>query len=187
MPGALARSTLNPAFYIVFRIPEIVFHSDYADDPLSGEATFSVDSYAASAADLPLLQPQQETNHNRLKALLVEDDPAQLFVLQQHIESIGLQTVTAQSIAEARERIRGESIAIGILDIHLPDGSGLDFCSEIDESSDLMGTPLVLLSSASHSSVVREARAAGGRYFLGKPYDPNVLITVVESLLREAL
>ena len=42
-----------------------------------------------------------------------------------------------------------------------------------------------VLSSLSEAGAVRKTRASGGRYFLCKPYDPNVLLAIIERALDE--
>lgn len=119
------------------------------------------------------------------KILVLEDDPTQLFLITQCLESLGLSVVEATTIAQANSQLELHRIVLAVLDIHLPDGSGLDLCAKIDESPAYAGMPIIVLSNTRQQDIVRQSRAAGGCFFLGKPYDPNVLLTIVESLLRE--
>lgn len=121
------------------------------------------------------------------KVLVLEDDPAQLFILQQHLESLNLEILTASTIEEARERLKDEKVELAVFDVQLPDGCGLDLCGEIDDSPEHMGLPVIVLSSLDQPSIIRETRAAGGCYFISKPYDPNVLLTVIERLLGDVM
>ena len=70
-----------------------------------------------------------------------------------------------------------------ISDINLGDQNGLELCAAMQEVETLRDTPIVILSGAQIPDVVRKAHAAGGTYYLRKPFDPDVLIELVEKAL----
>ncbi len=119
------------------------------------------------------------------RVLVLEDDPVQVQLLSSHLESLNMLVVVAGTIAAAEAELEKQVPHLGIFDVRLPDGSGLDLCERIDSDSRLSGIPIIVLSSMDTQDMVRRTRASGGRYFLGKPYDPNVLLLVIEQLLRE--
>ena len=139
----------------------------------------------AFVGEEPKLQPVQMDQPQR-KVLLLEDDPAQLLLLEQHLQALGLQTCTATTIEEAKLRLQESVYELALFDVQLPDGSGLDLCAMIDDDPNLMGLPIIVLSSLNSSSMVRATRASGGCYFISKPYDPNVLLAIIERALGEA-
>ncbi|MFN3192170.1 MAG: response regulator [Aureliella sp.] len=122
-----------------------------------------------------------------LSALILEDDEAQRFLLHQHLDSLNFVIKSAATLEEARGHLASEQFDLGIFDVQVPDGSGLDLCAEIDLDSRHLGLPIVVLSSSNSSSMIRETRAAGGCFFLSKPYDPNVLFTIIERAIGQAL
>jgi two-component system phosphate regulon response regulator PhoB/two-component system alkaline phosphatase synthesis response regulator PhoP len=73
-----------------------------------------------------------------------------------------------------------------LLDIELPDGSGLELCSELADDPATSAIPVVIVSGTEQSDVIRAARRAGSRFFLCKPYDPNALLLIAEHSIREA-
>ena len=127
------------------------------------------------AAESPRVPPR--------KVLLLEDDPAQLQLLRQQIQSLGLEALCTSTIQEARRLVRHSPPELAILDVHVPDGSGLDLCREIDEDPQLMGLPVIVLSASTETNILRSSRAAGGCFFISKPYDPNVLLTIIENAI----
>jgi DNA-binding response OmpR family regulator len=82
------------------------------------------------------------------------------------------------NLAEAREQISKETPDIIVLDIMLPDGNGLDFIKEIND------IPVLLLSALGEKKDIVKGLKAGGDDYLTKPYDDNVLLARIESLLR---
>jgi CheY-like chemotaxis protein len=110
-----------------------------------------------------------------LRVLLVEDDELN----QQLVQAIlarsanpvlcGAQLATAGSLAQARAALAAGAIDIVLLDMGLPDGSGLDLAAELQHRSDQASPAVIALSGAAVEH--REAAlAAGCVAVLGKPY-----------------
>ncbi len=57
----------------------------------------------------------------------------------------------------------------------------------IDNDAKLAGMPTIVLSSRTEADLVRKTRASGGCYFISKPYDPNVLLAIIERALGTEL
>ena len=151
----------------------------------------AIDSFANSCVEEPSAAQRTElspleTVAPRYDCLVVEDDPAQLHLLTQHLRALRLNVATATCIADAERRLDESSFHLAILDVQLPDGSGLDLCARIDEHP-RGGFPTIMLSSMTLDSMVRQTRAVGGTFFLSKPYDPNVLLTLIERALGDNL
>lgn len=155
--------------------------TDTSDMPSSG-STAGVLGLEPNAK----LEPVGTVEPKKL-VLLLEDDPVQLRMLALHVEAIGLRAVKTSTIAEANQQLSEQPIDLAVLDVHLPDGNGLDFASKIDEDPQRAGMPIVILSSSPPEDIVRKTRACGGLYFIGKPYDPNVLMTIVEKAMSDLL
>ena len=56
-------------------------------------------------------------------ALIVEDDPGVRFVVERAVQAVGLVTVSAGTLAQARQALASQKFACAFLDIRLPDGS----------------------------------------------------------------
>jgi DNA-binding response OmpR family regulator len=70
-----------------------------------------------------------------------------------------------------------------ILDVHLPDLTGIEICASLKENEQLRHIPVVLLTAADHESEQEAGLAAGAAYYLTKPFSPLRLIDVVRRLL----
>lgn len=70
-----------------------------------------------------------------------------------------------------------------ISDINLGGHNGLELCASLQEIEALEGTPVVFLSGAQIPDVIRQAHAAGGTYYLRKPFDPEVLLDLIDKAL----
>jgi len=89
----------------------------------------------------------------------------------------------AMNLAEARKQIKKAMPDIILLDIMLPDGSGLDFLKEVRESTN---TPVLILSALGKTQNVIEGLALGGDDYLPKPYQNDELLARIEALMRRS-
>ena len=115
--------------------------------------------------------------------LIVDDDVDLAFVLGQRLERIGFAVATEHGGQAALERAAAEPPNLVLLDLRLPDMDGLDVCRELVDRPETCGVPVIILSGTDNTQVVRECRAAGGEFFVRKPYDPNVLLTLIERVI----
>lgn len=118
--------------------------------------------------------------------LLVEDNKDIQLVNKKILEKQRIYNVRlAMDLAEARERIMENVPDIIVLDIMLPDGSGLDFLKEIRDGQ-AKNVPVLLLTALGTSEDVVAGLKSGGDDYLAKPYDYNVLLARIEALLSRA-
>lgn len=87
----------------------------------------------------------------------------------------------ARTLDQAREILTGDEVDIVLLDVRLPDGSGLDLLREIKSKTPTLG---VVVMSASVLPVEREeAIKAGSDAFVAKPYVPADLLATLQGML----
>jgi DNA-binding response OmpR family regulator len=115
--------------------------------------------------------------------LLVEDNPG----VQRNNRDIlirrGYNVRMAMDLVQARTSVVVHKPDAIILDIMLPDGSGLDFLDELRQDSNI---PVLLLTALGTAGDISKGLRAGGDDYLPKPYDLDVFLARVESLLRRA-
>lgn len=115
--------------------------------------------------------------------LLVEDNEQILFGNQRMLKRRGYDVMTALTLREAWERMEEAAPDAIVLDIMLPDGSGLDFMGSLRRKSDI---PVLLLTGLTTPEDIVRGLSEGGDDYLTKPYDFTVLLARVEALLRRA-
>jgi len=116
--------------------------------------------------------------------LLVEDNPKILAMNTKALVRHGYKVVQAETISRAKAIFESETPSLIILDIMLPDGSGLELCEEIRASN--KSIPILFLSALGSGADVKTGYETGGDDYLPKPYDLDMLITRVKALLRRA-
>jgi len=113
--------------------------------------------------------------------LILEDNEKILNINRRMLEKEGLVVLTAQTIEQARERIKIAVPDVAVLDIMLPDGSGLDFLDELREVCD---APVLFLTAKAKHTDVLAGLSAGGNDYITKPYDIDEFRMRVLNFLR---
>ena len=116
------------------------------------------------------------------KTVLCVEDNIQVQMLNKPLlEARGFAVTLAMTIAEAREAMRQAMPDLMILDIRLPDGSGLDFLSELRKESNV---PVIVLTEKKEETDIITGYASGCDDYVSKPYSFSVLYARIERLLR---
>lgn len=107
--------------------------------------------------------------------LVVDDEPHIGLVLRPFLEQLGYRVSIARTLNEARTVLRAQPAADGLLlDLHLPDGSGLDFLRDLRKQGGTARMPVLVLTAEGEDRVLREARRLGAA-LVTKPFSPTKL------------
>lgn len=118
--------------------------------------------------------------------LVVDDDQDQVVSLALRLEKQGFRALTAHAGRTCLTVANEERPNLIILDLGLPDLDGLEVCELLADSPRTCTIPIIILSGRSRDGIVRSSRAAGCRYFVHKPYDPNALLALIENSIAAA-
>ena len=116
------------------------------------------------------------------KILLVEDEKDIQEINKYMLGERGYTVCLAMNLAEARKGIADFAPDLIVLDIMLPDGSGLDFMEELRKHGNSI--PILLLTALSTPKDKVEGLRRGGNDYLAKPYDYDEFVMRVEVILR---
>jgi DNA-binding NarL/FixJ family response regulator len=89
--------------------------------------------------------------------------------------------LTARTLSKARDRLKLAIPDVAVLDVMLPDGSGLDFLSELRRVSE---SPVLFLTAKAEQDDVLAGFTAGGNDYITKPYDIDEFRMRVLGFLR---
>lgn len=115
--------------------------------------------------------------------LLVEDDKNIQRTNRRILEREGFTVFCASVLAGTEEMIQKYKPDALVLDIMLPDGSGLAFCEKIRPFTPV---PVLFLTALDEKSDIIEGLVAGGNDYITKPYDVNEFVARVKAQLRLA-
>jgi DNA-binding response OmpR family regulator len=113
--------------------------------------------------------------------LVVDPDPLMLAGVAAYLNLSGYECHMARSGEVALLAARAQRLDLVICDNDLPDQSGFELCRQIRRLPNCERLPFLFVSAGSADDMVRRVRQAGGVYYLRKPYDPEVLIDLVEK------
>ncbi len=113
--------------------------------------------------------------------LLVDDEPNILYSLEKSLQSDGLDVVTAQTGEEGLARLSELLPDVVILDVRLPDMSGIDLFSRIRAIDARL--PVIIITAYSSSDTAIEAMKHGAFEYMLKPVDLDCLNSVVAKAL----
>lgn len=119
---------------------------------------------------------------NGMSVLIVEDEALLRRRLARHLESLGAGVTSAEDVASARAFIAKLDFDFVLLDVNLPDGSGMDLLREGEFGSN---TGVVVMTAEGGLSGAIEAIKLGALDYLAKPFDPEVLPLVMQRARRE--
>ena len=116
--------------------------------------------------------------------LCVEDERKTLDSNRKALENDGYTVLTAENLAQAWAILSRQAPEAIVLDIMLPDGLGLDLLKELRETGSRI--PVLLLTALGAPSDVARGLRAGANDYLPKPFEYEVLLARVETMLRNA-
>lgn len=123
-----------------------------------------------------------------LRVLLVEDEPANRALVSAIIsradpKDLGaVELHEAASVAEARAFLRANRVDAVLVDVRLPDGSGLDLVSEIRDRGMAADARVVVVSASVLPAERSSALATGADGFLAKPFSSAELVALLKRL-----
>ena len=119
---------------------------------------------------------------NRPLALIIDDEPDIRELLEITLARMDVDSHSAASVGEALERLTGERYALCLVDMRLPDGSGIDVLHHVAQHCPQ--TPIAVITAHGNMETAIEALKAGAFDFVSKPVDLPVLRRLVETALR---
>ncbi len=118
------------------------------------------------------------------RILIVDDDNGILELLSQYLQKQGFEIAEATSIAEFKQKLSDENPDLVVLDIMLPDGSGLDTCRDLRISG--VKTPIILLTAVTEEVDRILGLEFGADDYIGKPFNPRELVARIRAVLRRS-
>ena len=117
------------------------------------------------------------------QVLLVDDDPGIRKVVTRTLESAGIPMMSVGDGAGARAALKERDFQLVLLDVNLPDVSGLDLCEEIHSEHDVA---VVMLTVVVDETDVVRALESGADDYIRKPFGTRELLARVQAVLRRS-
>ncbi len=115
---------------------------------------------------------------------IVDDEPINIKVVRKYLKLAGYQQFfTTTESTQAMDLIRAERPDVVLLDIMMPQVSGLDILREVRQTEEFVDLPVIILTAASERETKLNALSCGATEFLGKPVDAAELELRVRNVL----
>ena len=115
-------------------------------------------------------------------ALIVDDEPDILELLDITLSRMDIQTYSAKNITEAKDLLNQYSFDICLTDMRLPDGNGIELIRYIQEN--VASLPVAMITAHGNMEFAIEALKSGAFDFISKPVDLSILRNLVSTALK---
>ena len=115
------------------------------------------------------------------KILIIDDDFEIREILDSFLTSNKYLTDTAENLAEAEIRLSSFQPDLILLDMHLPDGNGIDFLKIINKKN--ISAPVIMVTGVTEKEVALKSLELGASDYITKPIDLQYLNTSIIAKL----
>ncbi len=117
------------------------------------------------------------------RVLVVDDNPDSLVIVRGLLEPRGYEVEEASSGPQALELIRARRPDIVLLDVMMPEMSGLEVLQKIKENPETALLPVILVTAKTADEDVVQGYQYGADYYITKPFTGHQLIYGIELVL----
>ncbi|MBI9104350.1 MAG: diguanylate cyclase [Spirochaetales bacterium] len=118
--------------------------------------------------------------------LIVDDDVSVTEYYSLMLNKAGIRTTRAITVSEAIESMIQNKPDIILIDIYMPECSGIEMAALIRQEDTFIGIPIIFISADQTEETQRKAILAGGDDYLTKPIEPDHMIKLLSSRVRRA-
>ena len=121
-----------------------------------------------------------------VKILIIEDEPDIRRNLEYNLGREGFNASSVATLDGAYEKINSKKFDLILLDLMLPDGSGLDFCKKIKSNSETEAIPVVILTAKDDEVDKVVGFELGADDYVTKPFSVRELILRIKAILKRS-
>lgn len=122
---------------------------------------------------------------NKKRVLVIDDDLELQQLVRILLSRQNMEVMTADTVAGGVRALATPPLPdIVLLDLMLPDESGIDFLKQVRARTAFDAMPIIVLSALVDPKQIKEALDAGADRYLTKPYIANNLVSYVTDVLR---
>jgi len=118
------------------------------------------------------------------KILVIDDLPENIFILQDRLAQEGYEVITAYGGNDGMEKAYSTLPDLILLDVMMPDMSGLDVCKTLVNDEKTRHIPIILVTAKAGAEDTKEGLEAGAFDYIKKPFNRIELIARVKSALK---
>ncbi|PRY13110.1 response regulator receiver domain-containing protein [Pontibacter ummariensis] len=131
---------------------------------------------------LPLKHKTMSKEKEKLKVLVVDDEPSILMPLEFLMRKNGYQVFIARNGVEAMESVNRELPKVVVLDIMMPEMDGYEVCRHIRGKPEMSGAKVIFLSAKTKEADIKKGYAVGADLYILKPFSTRFLMEKIKDL-----
>ena len=117
---------------------------------------------------------------NTKNILIVDDEPANIFLMEGLLTANNYNTKTAENGNECLKILENYTPDVILLDIMMPEKSGVETLQEIKKNKELIDIPVIMVSAKTHVTEIEKCLTLGALDYIKKPYEEIELIARVK-------
>ncbi len=119
------------------------------------------------------------------RILIVDDDPVIIKLYQVILRKEGFELEIAETGEDMLKAVARQKPDVILLDVILPDSTGLDLCTQVRRNPEYVGIKIILVSGMEITPAqVAEGIETGADDYLTKPFDPKELLARIKNCLK---
>lgn len=118
------------------------------------------------------------------KTVLIVDDSATMRqLISMTLKNAGYKVIEANDGVDALTKLNGTKINLMISDVNMPNMDGISLIKKVKELASYRFMPIIMLTTEAGDSKKAEGKAAGAKAWIVKPFQPDVLLSAVKTLI----
>jgi CheY-like chemotaxis protein len=117
------------------------------------------------------------------KVLVVDDNPDSVAIMRGVLEGRGYDVAAAHSGTEALQFLKKEKVDLVLLDVMMPEMSGMEVLQRIKEDAATGRLPVILVTAKTQDEDVLSGYQYGADYYITKPFTAKQLVYGIELIL----
>ena len=123
---------------------------------------------------------------NNPKILIIDDEEFNLDILTDFLSDAGYEVVSASDGEQGLAKLKqNPDVDVIVVDRMMPNMNGIEMLKHIKADEQFKDIPVIMQTAAASSQQILEGIQAGVYYYLAKPYDEALLLSIVRSALQE--
>jgi DNA-binding response OmpR family regulator len=122
---------------------------------------------------------------NRVKILLVEDEPILAQLVSLFLQKSGYRVVHVDDGSKVIETVKKEMPDLIILDVMIPKLNGFEVCQKLKKDKKLKLIPVLILSALVQRGEIEAGIRMGADLYMTKPFQNSELLENIQELLRD--
>ena len=115
--------------------------------------------------------------------LVIDPDAITLTAIAASLHLSGYECVCARDGEAAQKAAKADELDLIICDVNVDGDKGLEICEKIHSIPDRRDVPVMFISAHQTPDIIRRKHDVGGVFYLRKPFDPEVLLELVDKAL----